>query len=226
MSFLEVTLSLLEGFGTTVLLFVSTLLLSMPLGLVLMFGTTTKFLPIKVLVRAFVYIIRGTPLMLQLMVVYYIPGIVFGYSVVRWPIFGGSVVAAQFCCALFTFVINYACYFSEIYRGGIQSIPKGQYEAGQVLGMTRSQVFFRIILMQVVKNVLPPVSNETITLVKDTALANTIAVAEIVFSAERMLNLHNIIWPMFYTGAFYLAFNALLTFLFGRIEKKLSYIRS
>lgn len=226
MSFIEVTLELLKGFGTTLALFASTLILSLPLGLVLMFGTTTKFWPVKIIVRAFVYIIRGTPLMLQLMVVYFIPGIVFHSPVVKWPVFGGSVVAAQFCCALFTFVINYACYFSEIYRGGVQSIPKGQYEAGQVLGMTKRQVFFKIVLLQVVKNVLPPVSNETITLVKDTALANIIAVAEIVFTAQRMLNLHNIIWPMFYTGVFYLAFNALLTFIFNKLERKLAYIRS
>ncbi|MBQ8000770.1 MAG: amino acid ABC transporter permease [Ruminococcus sp.] len=226
MSFLEVTQWLLEGFSTTLLLFAFTLILSLPLGLVLMFGTTTKFWPVKILTRAFVYIIRGTPLMLQLMVVYYIPGIVFHYSVLKWPIFGGNVPLAQFCCALFTFVMNYACYFSEIYRGGIQSIPKGQYEAGQVLGMTKSQVFFKVILLQVVKNILAPVSNETITLVKDTALANIIAVTEIIFFAERALNLHNIIWPMFYTGVFYLGFNALLTFIFNRLERKLSYIRS
>ncbi|MBQ7325812.1 MAG: amino acid ABC transporter permease [Clostridia bacterium] len=226
MSFLDVTLKLLSGFQDTLLLFFFTLLLALPLGLVFTFGTMSKWKPLSFVTRGFVYIIRGTPLLLQLMVVVYIPGIVFNSPLVRWPIFAGNTNAAYFAGALFAFVINYACYFSEIYRGGIESISQGQYEAGQVLGMTKSQIFFRIVLLQVIKRIMAPVANETITLVKDTALAATVNVYEIYFMSREILNSEFIIWPLFYSGAFYLIFNAGLTWLFRHIEKKLSYFRS
>lgn len=220
-----VTPRLLEGFMLTLLMFILTLLIALPLGLVFCFGTMSKIKPLRAITRGFVYVIRGTPLLLQLMIVVYIPGIAFNSPITRWPIFGGNVSAAYFVGALMAFIINYACYFSEIYRGGIESIPKGQYEAAQVLGMTKSQVFFRVILMQVIKNIIPPISNETITLVKDTALARTVSVTEILFYANEILATHMLIWPLFYTGVFYLIFNALLTWLFGKLEKKLSYYR-
>ena len=226
MSFLDVTLKLLDGFSATLLLFSLTLVFSMPLGLIFAFGSMSKFFPLKMLTKGFVYIIRGTPLLLQLMIVVYLPGIAFSAPITKWAIFGGNVPLAYFCGALFAFVVNYACYFSEIYRGGIENIPKGQFEAGQVLGMTKSQIFFKVILLQVIKNILAPISNETITLVKDTALARMVSVVEILFCASEILSLEFLIWPMFYTGAFYLIFNALLTFIFGRIEKKLSRFRS
>lgn len=226
MSFIDVTLKLLSGFQDTVLLFVLTLVLALPLGLVFTFGTISKWKPLKFLTRGFVYIIRGTPLMLQLMVVVYIPGIVFNSPIVRWPIFSGNTNAAYFTGALFAFVINYACYFSEIYRGGIESISQGQYEAGQVLGMKKGEIFFKVVLLQVIKRIVPPVANETITLVKDTALAATVNVYEIYFMSKEILNSEFIIWPLFYSGLFYLVFNAALTALFNRLEKKLSYFRS
>ena len=225
MSFWDVTIKLLSGFQDTLLLFALTLLLSLPLGLVFTFGSMSKFKPLKYLVRGFVYIIRGTPLMLQLMVVVYIPGIVFGSPIVRWPLFGGNTNAAYFTGALIAFVINYACYFSEIYRGGIESISQGQYEAGQVLGMTRMQIFFKVILKQVIKRIIPPISNEVITLVKDTALARVIAVVEIIKLAEQLAS-RALLWPLFYTGAFYLIFVGLLTIMFNRIEKKLDYFKA
>ena len=226
MLFWEVTLKLLSGFGLTCLLFIMTLVLALPLGLVFAFGSMSKTKPLQYLTRGFVYIIRGTPLLLQLMIVVYLPGIAFHHPLTKWAIFGGNVEVAYFCGALAAFVINYACYFSEIYRGGIENIPRGQYEAGQVLGMTKRQVFFKVILLQVFKNILAPISNETITLVKDTALARSVAVAEIFFVSYEILSLQNIIWPLFYTGVFYLVFNALLTFLFNKLEKRLSYFRN
>ena len=226
MLFWDVTLQLLEGFGLTCLLFILTLVLALPLGLVFAFGSMSKTKPLQFITRGFVYVIRGTPLLLQLMIVVYLPGIVFHHPLTKWGIFGGNVAVAYFCGALAAFVINYACYFSEIYRGGIENIPRGQYEAGQVLGMTKRQVFFKVILLQVFKNILAPISNETITLVKDTALARSVAVAEIFFVSYELLSLKNIIWPLFYTGVFYLVFNTVLTFLFNKLEKRLSYFRS
>ncbi len=226
MSFWQITLYLLEGFGTTLLLFALTLVMALPLGLLFAFGSMCPFAPLRWLTRGFVYIIRGTPLLLQLMIVVYLPGLAFGYPLTRWPIFGGNVAMAYFTGVLTGFVINYACYFSEIYRGGIENIPRGQFEAGQVLGMTKSQIFFRVVLLQVIKNILAPISNETITLVKDTALARTISVIEILYCAERILITEFIIWPLFYTGVFYLAFNTVLTILFNHFEKKLSVFRT
>ena len=172
----EVTLALLDGFATSLELFGLTLLFALPLGLIISFGSMSKFKPISYLTRVFVWIIRGTPLMLQILVVFYAPGLIFGT-----PIFSQS----RFLAALITFVINYSCYFSEIYRGGIEGIPRGQYEAGQVLGMTKSQIFFKVVLMQVVKRIVPPMSNEIITLVKDTSLVRVITVIEIITVAEK-----------------------------------------
>lgn len=211
--FLSVSLELLEGFWENLKLFGLTLVFSIPLGLVVTFCTTSKFKPLKWLAKTFVWIIRGTPLMLQLFVVLYVPGLVFNFP-----------IKVRFTAALIAFVINYSCYFSEIYRGGIEGIPIGQYEAGQVLGMTKSQIFFKVVLMQVVKRIIPPMSNEIITLVKDTSLARVIAVAEIIMAADRF-SARGVIWPLFYTGAFFLLFNGILTVLFGKIEKKLDYYR-
>ena len=220
--FVAVTMKLLEGFETTILLFILTLLFSLPLGLIISFGSMTKFKPLRYVTKTFVWIIRGVPLMLQLFIVFYVPGMIFD---VQWPReIWGMPIDSRFLAALIAFVINYACYFSEIYRGGIESISRGQYEAGQVLGMTKSQIFFKIILMQVIKRIIPPVSNEIITLVKDTALARVIAVVEIIRSAEELMS-RAIIWPLFYAGVFYLVFVGALTLLFGYLEKKLSYYK-
>jgi polar amino acid transport system permease protein len=214
-TFLPITMDLMAGFRETLKLFSLTLLFSLPLGLLISFGSMSKFKPLCWLVRTFVWIIRGTPLMLQLIVIYYGPGLMF-----QMPLMD------RFLAALVAFVINYACYFSEIYRGGIESINKGQYEAGQVLGLTKAQTFFKVVLLQVIKRIIPPMSNEIITLVKDTSLARIIAVYEVIWSAERFIKLKGLIWPLFYTGAFYLIFCGILTLLFGHIEKKMSYFRS
>ena len=205
--------SLVGGFWLNLQIFVMTLLMALPLGLVITFGSMTKFRPLRYLTRVFVWIIRGTPLMLQLFVVMYMPGLVFGIP-----------MKSRMTAVLIAFVINYAAYFSEIYRGGIESIPKGQYEAGQVLGMTRSQVFFRVVLLQVVKRITPPMSNEVITLVKDTALARVVSVAEIIMCAERYTK-QGLILPLFSTGLFFLLFNGVLTLLFGYFEKKMDYFK-
>ena len=213
MGFWEVTLSLLDGLKQTCLIFALTLVLALPLGLVIAFGSMSKFKPLSYAVKTFVWIIRGVPLMLQVIIVFYVPGFLLGT-----PIF------TRFSAVIAAFVINYACYFSEIYRGGIESISKGQYEAGQVLGMTKSQVFFKVILMQVVKRILAPMSNEVITLVKDTALARVIMIVEIIQAAQNF-TAYGLIWPLFYTAVFYLIFVGLLTLLFGYFEKKLSYYK-
>ena len=217
--FIEVTQSLLVGFGGTLSLFLLTLLFALPLGLLICFGSMSRLNIIKTPIRLFIWFIRGTPLMLQLLVVYYGPGILLGNNI--W----GSRDTGRFLAALVAFAINYSCYFSEIFRGGIQSIPAGQYEAGQVLGMTKGQIFRRIILLQVIKRIVPPISNEIITLVKDTSLARVIAVYEIIWHGQAFIKSAGIIWPLFYTAVFYLLFSGLLTILFGRIEKKLGYFR-
>ena len=213
MSFVQVSLALLEGFLQNCYLFGATLLLALPLGLVISLGSMSKFKPLKFITKAFVWVIRGTPLMLQLFVVFYVPGLVFG-----------TPMKSRMTAALIAFVINYSAYFSEIYRGGIESIPKGQYEAGQVLGMTKSQIFFKVVLMQVVKRIIPPMSNEIITLVKDTSLARVIAVSEILMEATDFSS-QGLIWPLFYTALFFLAFCGGLTLLFNYIEKKFDYYR-
>ena len=211
--FLPVTIQLLAGFWESLKVFALTLLFSLPLGLVISFGSMSKFRPLKALVKGFVWIIRGTPLMLQLIIIFYGPGLLFNLPAM--PRFTATIVA---------FVINYACYFSEIYRGGIESIPRGQYEAGQVLGMTKQQIFFKVVLLQVIKRILAPMSNEVITLVKDTSLARIIGIYEIIWAGESFIK-KGLIWPLFYTGAFYLVFSGLLTVLFGWLEKKLDYFR-
>ena len=211
--FVPVTLELLGGFWETLKVFVLTLVFSLPLGLVVSFGSMSKFSPLRTLVRGFVWIIRGTPLMLQLIIIFYGPGLMFGLPAM--PRFTATILA---------FTINYACYFSEIYRGGIESIPHGQYEAGQVLGMTKSQIFFKVVLLQVIKRILAPISNEVITLVKDTSLARIIGIYEIIWAGESFIK-KGLIWPLFYTGVFYLVFSGLLTIGFGKLEKKLDYFR-
>lgn len=213
MGFIEVTLSLLSGLEQTCLIFALTLVLALPLGLVISFGSMSKFKPLAIITRVFVWIIRGVPLMLQVIIVFYVPGFLFGT-----PLF------SRFASVIAAFVINYACYFSEIYRGGIESISVGQYEAGQVLGLSKSQIFFKIILMQVVKRILAPISNEVITLVKDTALARVIMIVEIIKAAQEFAA-YGLMWPLFYTAVFYLIFVGLLTLLFGYLEKKLSYYK-
>ena len=213
MSFVQISLELLEGFLQNCYLFGSTLLLSLPLGLIISMGSMSKFKIIKYITKTFVWVIRGTPLMLQLFVVFYVPGLVF-----KTP------MSSRMTAALIAFVINYSAYFSEIYRGGIESISKGQYEAGQVLGMTKSQIFFKVVLMQVIKRIIPPMSNEIITLVKDTSLARSIAIYEIIMKATDFTK-DGLIWPLFYTGIFFLAFCGGLTLLFNFIEKKFDYYR-
>ena len=211
--FLEVFSALCSGFLVSCEIFVLTLVFALPLGLIVAFGTMSRFRVLRAVLKTFVWIIRGTPLMLQIMFIYYGPGLLF-----RWQ------AMERLLAVLIAFVINYACYFSEIYRGGIESISKGQYEAGQVLGMTKAQIFFKIVLLQVIKRIVPPMSNEIITLVKDTSLARIISVVELLFEAERYL-LQGLIWPLFFTAVFYLAFVGILTLLFNFIEKKLNYFR-
>ena len=213
MSIWNVTLSLLEGFKVTFYIFAATLVMSLPLGLIVTFGSMSRIRPLRWLVRTLVWIIRGTPLMLQVIIVFYGPGLL-------WE---GDALP-RVTAVMIAFVINYAAYFSEIFRGGIESIPQGQYEAGQVLGMTKSQVFFKIVLFQVFKRVVPPLGNEIITLVKDTSIARVIAVQEIIMVAQNFTS-KALIWPLFYSGLFYLVFCGVLTVLFGFIEKKLNYYR-
>ena len=231
MEFITVTQSLFEGFAITCLLFIFTLIFSLPLGLLISFCTMSKVKVVKGVFKVFVWVIRGVPLMLQLFIVYYLPGMLsptglnpFGkidnYLYFQLGLDNGGALLAT----LIAFVINYAAYFSEIFRGGIESIPKGQYEAGQVLGMTKGQIFKKVVLMQVVKRIMPPISNEVITLVKDTALARVIGVIEIIRKADLFAS-KAIIWPLFYAGVFYLVFVGVLTVFFNYIEKKLSYYK-
>ena len=214
MDFLGVNAQLLGGFKYTLLIFFITLIAAIPLGLPIALGSMSRFKPLRWISRAFVWVIRGTPLMLQIMVVFYVPGLVFGTP------FRSRIIAV-----IIAFIINYAAYFSEIYRGGIESIPAGQYEAGQVLGLTKTQTFFKVVLFQVVKRIMAPMSNEVITLVKDTSLANVIAVGELIMSAQNIVKVYAIIWPLFYTAIFYLIFCGVLTLLFDALEKKLNYYR-
>ena len=214
MDFLGVNAQLLGGFKYTLLIFFITLVAAIPLGLPIALGSMSRFKPLRWISRAFVWVIRGTPLMLQIMVVFYVPGLVFGTP------FRSRIIAV-----IIAFIINYAAYFSEIYRCGIESIPVGQYEAGQVLGLTKTQTFFKVVLFQVVKRIMAPMSNEVITLVKDTSLANVIAVGELIMSAQNIVKVYAIIWPLFYTAIFYLIFCGVLTLLFNALEKKLNYYR-
>ncbi len=230
-AFLRITTELLNGFSSSLLLFFFTLILALPLGLLISFGTMSRFAPVRVPFKLAVWVLRGTPLMLQIFAVFYLPGLLTQGAFV-WPTMHtgwgwfDKTVSTRFLAALAAFVINYAAYFSEIYRGGIQSISKGQYEAGQVLGMTKTQVFFRVIFLQVVRRITAPMSNEIITLVKDTSLAQTIGVCELIYWGSHQLTSRGLIWPIFYAGGFYLLFVGLLTILFGKLEQKLEYIRS
>ena len=212
------------GFLQTLKLFGVTLLGALPLGLLISFGSMSKFKPLSTVVRTLVWIIRGTPLMLQLLIIFYFPGLVFGNQI--W----GAGETGRFVASAVAFIINYACYFSEIYRGGIQGVPHGQQEAGQVLGLSKSQIFFKITLMQMVKRIVPPMSNEIITLVKDTSLARIIALQEVIWAGQAFLTgsegISGAIWPLFFTGAYYLLFSGILTLLFGWVEKKLSYFKA
>ena len=215
--------SLNVGFLQTLKLFVVTLLGALPLGLIISFGSMSKFKPLSFIVKLFVTIIRGTPLMIQLLIIFYFPGLIFHNPI--W----GSGETGRFMAASVAFIINYACYFSEIYRGGIQGVPVGQEEAGLVLGMTKSQIFFKVKLLQMVKRIIPPMSNEIITLVKDTSLARIIALQEIIWAGQSFLKgsqgISGVIWPLFFTAIYYLIFNGLLTVLLGKLEKKLEYFR-
>ena len=215
MSFLDVTSRLWTGFGFTLTLFALTLVFALPLGLLISFGSMSRFAPLRLVTRIVVWIVRGTPLMLQIFIIFYVPGFIFG-----------APIATRLNSAVIAFSINYAFYFSEIFRGGIESISHSQYEAGQVLGMTKTQIFFRVVLLQVVKRITAPMSNEVITLVKDTALARVILNVDIIKVAENLTSTDNLIWPLFYTGVFYLAFVGILTLLFGYIEKRLSYFKA
>lgn len=232
--FANVTLSLFEGFETTLQIFALTLLFALPLGLIISFGSMSKISPVKWLIKLFIWIIRGTPLMLQLIVIYYGPGLIGSAATSR--VLAGSTNPVdlflsnwecfdRFLAVMIAFVINYACYFSEIYRGGIESIAKGQYEAGQVLGLNKSQVFFKVVLPQVIKRIIPPMSNEIITLVKDTSLARIIMVYEIIWNAQKFIKSDGLLWPLFYTAVFYLAFCGILTILLGYVEKKFNYYK-
>ena len=213
--FWTVTGKLLDGFALTCLIFVITLFFSLILGLPVAFGSMSRFKPLRLLTKTFVWVIRGTPLMLQVIIVFYGPSLI-------WE---GVTPLSRITAVLVAFVVNYTAYFSEIYRGGIEAIPKGQYEAAQTLGMTKVQIFFRVVLVQVVKRIVPPMSNEILTLVKDTSLARIIAVKEIIWMGQEFIASRALLWPLFYTGAFYLILCGLLTLIFGKIEDKLDYFK-
>ena len=217
--FWTVTQSLISGLGTATQLFALTLLFGLPLGLVIAFGSMSKWRPLKAVVDVIVWIIRGTPLMLQLIIIYYGPGLWLDQN-----IWGGGSSGRMTACVI-AFVINYSCYFSVIYRGGIQGVPVGQREAAEVLGFTKSQIFFKVTLLQMIKRIVPPMSNEIITLVKDTSLARIIAITELIKAGESYMKSAGIIWPLFYTGLFYLVFVVILTIVYNLIERKLSYFR-
>ena len=215
--------SLNVGFLQTLRLFFVTLIGAFPLGLIIAFGSMSRFKPLSYFTRLVVWVVRGTPLMIQLLIIYYFPGLVLDN-----PIWGGGE-SGRFLAASVSFILNYACYFSEIYRGGIQGVPVGQEEAGLVLGMTKSQIFFRVTLLQMIKRIVPPMSNEIITLVKDTSLARIIALQEIIWAGQAFMKgsqgISGAIWPMFFTAVYYLIWNGILTVLLGRLEKKLDYFR-
>lgn len=215
--FANVTLSLMGGFVTTIQLFCLTLVFALPLGLIISFGSMSRFTPLRALVKTVVWAVRGTPLMLQIIVIFYGPALLWGMQ------------APRFGAALLSFVINYACYFSEIYRGGIQGVPKGQQEAGQVLGMTKAQIFRHITLLQMIKRIVPPISNEIITLVKDTSLARVIALQEVIWMGESFMKgnsgIAGLVWPLFFTAVYYLIFSGIVTVLLGKLEKKLDFFQ-
>ncbi len=231
MSFWDVTLFLLDGFKISLLIFAVTLLCGAPLGLPIAFCSMSRFKPVKAISKVVVWVVRGVPLMLQIFIIYYVPGLLLNFPMFsridRWAFVNyGISDAGRITAVLIAFTINYACYFSEIYRGGIESISRGQYEAGYVLGLTKNQVFKKIVLKQVIQRIVPPMSNEIITLIKDTALANCIVVCEIIKQAKELAATKALIWPLFYTGVFYLLFVGSLTIVLSKVEKKLSYFRS
>lgn len=211
------------GFLQTLKLFAVTLIGALPLGLLISLGSMSRFKPLSALIKVLVWIVRGSPLMIQLLIVYYLPGLVWHNPI--W----GSGESGRFLAASVAFILNYSCYFSEIYRGGIQGVPKGQQEAGEVLGMSKSQIFFKVTLLQMIKRIVPPMSNEIITLVKDTSLARIIALQEIIWAGQAFMKgsqgISGQIWPLFFTAVYYLVFSGLLTLLFNALEKKLSYFR-
>ncbi|MBQ7935982.1 MAG: amino acid ABC transporter permease [Clostridia bacterium] len=213
-----------EGFLQTLKLFAVTLLGAMPLGLLISFCSMSKFAPLKYLTKTVIWIVRGSPLMLQLLIIFYGPGLLFDLTL--W----GGGESGRFAASAVAFIINYACYFSEIYRSGIEGVPRGQQEAGQVLGMTKSQIFFKVTLLQMVKRIVPPMSNEIITLVKDTSLARIISLQEVIWAGQAFMKgsrgLSGLVWPLFFTGIYYLIFNGVLTILLGKLEKKLSYFQA
>ena len=217
--FQTVLLSLTEGFGKTLEIFALTLLGAIPLGLLIAFGSMSRFKLLSWPVKLVIWVVRGTPLMLQLLIIYYGPGLILGNN--WW----GSGASGRFTAAIIAFIFNYACYFSEIYRGGIEGVPRGQREAGQVLGMTNTQIFFRVTLLQVVKRIIPPMGNEVITLVKDTSLARVISVYEIIWNGQAFIKSQGLIWPLFFTGLYYLIFSGALTLLLGWVEKKLDFFK-
>ena len=217
--FAEVLAALSKGFLVTLELFGITLVGAIPCGLLICLGSMSKIKPLKAVLRFIIWVIRGTPLMLQLLFIYYGPGLILGSN--WW----GSGEHGRFIATIVAFIINYACYFSEIFRGGIQAIPVGQQEAGAVLGMTKSQIFFKITLMQVIKRIVPPMSNEVITLVKDTSLSRIIALQELIWAGQAFMKSAGIIWPLFFTGVYYLVFSGILTVVLGKIEKKLDYFK-
>ena len=227
--FINVCSNLANGFLTSIFLFTFTLVLALPLGLLMSFCTMSKFAPLRMFMKICVWVLRGTPLMLQIFAIFYLPGLLHIFT---WPQMNtgwawfDATFSTRFIAALAAFAINYAAYFSEIYRGGIQSISQGQYEAGQVLGMSKKEVFFKVILLQVIKRIIPPMSNEIITLIKDTSLANTISVYELIFEAKEFMVVDGLIWPLFGAGAFYLIFVGVLTVIFGKLEKKLEYFKA
>lgn len=224
--FQEIILELVQGFGNTLLLFAVTLAFAFPLGLLLAFGSMSKFKPLKWLVKGLIWVIRGTPLMLQILLVSFIPQYVFHVPTKEIASFLGITInSTMFVFVAIAFVVNYACYFSEIYRAGIESIPVGQYEAGKVLGLTSNQIFSKIVLMQVIRRILPPMSNEIITLVKDTSLAQVLGIIDLLNAAKHAVNHYVILTPFVYATIFYLIFNGLLTLLLGWMEKKLSYYK-
>ena len=212
------------GFLQTLKLFAVTLIGAIPLGLIISFGSMSRFRPLRYLVRLVIWVIRGTPLMLQLLILFFFPGLVLGKNI--W----GSGETGRFLASAIAFVFNYACYFSEIYRGGIQGVPKGQQEAGQVLGMTKGQIFFKVTLLQMIKRIVPPMSNEIITLVKDTSLARIIALQEVIWAGQAFMKGSNgisgAIWPLFFTGVYYLIFSGVLTLALGALERKLDYFKA
>lgn len=216
--FQTVLASLNAGFIKSLEIFALTLIGAVPLGLIISLGSMTGFKPVKYTVKFIVWVVRGTPLMLQLLIIYYGPGLILGSN--WWG--GGS--AGRFVAAIVAFIFNYACYFSEIFRGGIEGVPRGQREAGEVLGMTKAQIFFKVTLLQVIKRIVPPMGNEVITLVKDTSLVRVIAVYEIMWNGESFIK-KGLIWPLFFTGVYYLVFSGILTVLLTRLEKKLDYFR-